>query len=310
MSSKRKRKAMAEEENESSGDRPDCVFCGQNLKNKYFMGKMMVRNGMSAHYYCILFSPGLQQNGGLDEDFKGFLAADMKKEVRRASKLSCTYCHRRGAVIGCCDTSCAVKFHLTCGLVHNSFHAFHDPLKSYPSYCEKHRPKQKTRRVNQKAVDRMCAICREEVTPPQPSPKTLWTPCCGHWMHRECVIKQAYHAGKHHLKCPNCNNRDEFVTEMKAFGVHVPSRDASWEKGSTFQDLYDHRYECSVEKCLSRKGKDFNGDKEWEILACDGCGANATHIKCSALEVDTEEWMCSLCKPILSNDKKLKTINQ
>ncbi|XP_054162580.1 G2/M phase-specific E3 ubiquitin-protein ligase-like [Oppia nitens] len=309
---KRKREVMDNnKEEDNKPERPKCIFCGYVTKNKYFLGKLMTRGDISAHYYCILFSPGLQQNGRIDEGFKGFLEEDIQKEVRRGRQLFCTYCHKRGAVIGCYRNDCRVVFHLPCGLIHDSYHSFHDPKKNFPSYCIKHRSIQRTD-PKKESTDDLCANCREQVVC-KPTPKTLWTPCCGHWLHRECVIKQAYHQGKHHFKCPNCNNRDEFIIEMKDFGIHVPSRDASWEDGNNFADLYDRSHKCSAEMCFSKKGREYNGDNHWELFACDGCGSQAIHGKCGNLKSD--EWLCAVCLPIFHKDndtnasKKLRVQN-
>ena len=286
------------------------MFCKSHLKNKYWLGKMMSREGINAHYYCILFSPGLQQNGEINEGFKGFLVPDINKEVRRGGQLSCSYCRKKGAVIGCAIEECKIKFHLTCGLVNKSFHDFHDRNKTYPSYCCQHRPIQKTARAQSKMSEEVCIICRDDVVR-KPTPETLFTPCCCNWLHRECVIKQAYHSAKYHFKCPKCNDRDIFVKEMKSYGVHVPARDASWEKGETFNQMFKKHYECSAENCNSRKGKTYNGENEWELLACDGCGANAIHISCGNLDLNADEWFCPLCQPVLDTpNKKLRTVQQ
>ncbi len=278
------------------------MFCRTNVKNKYHLGKLITKEDISAHYYCVLFAPGLKQNGDLNQGIDGFLVDDIKKEVRRGSRLSCSYCRKSGAVIGCAIIDCNIKFHLTCGLINNSFHDFHNEDKTFPSFCSQHRPNQRIHNFGHKS-DNLCAICRESVDQ-KPKPQTLWSPCCYHWYHRECVVKQSYHAAKHHFKCSNCNNRDEFVKEMKKFGVYVPSRDASWEKNNRFEDLYQRNYSCGAKKCNCRKGRQHNGDNEWEILACDGCGANSTHIKCAKLDVGSDEWFCDVCQPILSNKKQ------
>lgn len=40
-----------------------------------------------AHYFCLLFSSGLDQNGEEDEQVKGFLTQDILKEWRRGQRL-------------------------------------------------------------------------------------------------------------------------------------------------------------------------------------------------------------------------------
>ena len=52
-----------------------------------------------AHYFCLLFSSGLDQNGGEDEDIKGFLTADILKEWRRGARLKCCHCEQKYATV-------------------------------------------------------------------------------------------------------------------------------------------------------------------------------------------------------------------
>ncbi len=48
-----------------------------------------------AHYFCLLFSSGLDQNGDDEEEIKGFLVADVLKEWRRGQRLKCFSCNAR-----------------------------------------------------------------------------------------------------------------------------------------------------------------------------------------------------------------------
>ena len=49
----------------------------------------------SAHYFCLLFAPGLEQVGTDEEGIKGFLPNDILKEWRRGSRLKCQYCEKK-----------------------------------------------------------------------------------------------------------------------------------------------------------------------------------------------------------------------
>ena len=49
----------------------------------------------SAHYFCLLFAPGLEQGGTDEEGIKGFLPNDILKEWRRGSRLKCQYCEKK-----------------------------------------------------------------------------------------------------------------------------------------------------------------------------------------------------------------------
>ena len=37
------------------------------------------------------------------------------------------------------------------------------------------------------------------------------------------------------VRCPNCNDVEEFTTEMKTFGIYIPEQDASWETDNQFE---------------------------------------------------------------------------
>ena len=37
------------------------------------------------------------------------------------------------------------------------------------------------------------------------------------------------------VRCPNCNDVEEFSTEMKTFGIYIPEQDASWETDNQFE---------------------------------------------------------------------------
>ena len=47
--------------------------------------------------------------------------------------------------------------------------------------------------------------------------------------HKTCVQRFADTSG-YFFKCPLCNNKDDFIEEMKRFGIYVPEKDADWEK--------------------------------------------------------------------------------
>ena len=54
-----------------------------------------------AHYFCLLFSSGLNQNGEEHEGIQGFLPQDILKEWRRGQRLKCAYCKKGYATVGC-----------------------------------------------------------------------------------------------------------------------------------------------------------------------------------------------------------------
>lgn len=262
----------------------DCKMCMQpalppgkniDLGPLYQYGHpIQVENGQSdievysAHYFCLLFSPGLKTNGEDEEGIKGFLPADILKEWRRGSKLRCSYCDKSYATIGCATKSCKKNYHLYCGIENGSLQQF---CGSYSSYCQDHRPKQNVHFENPSKA-RECGMCLEPIAAIKfcseiQRRKHIWSPCCSKWFHLSCVQKMALSAG-YFFKCPMCNNKDDFEAEMKAFGVYVPEQDASWEReGNIFDGIYERHGTCDADQCLCPDGRQFDQDYTiWEIV--------------------------------------------
>ena len=71
------------------------------------------------------------------------------------------------------------------------------------------------------------------------------------------------------FKCPMCNNKEDFESEMKRFGVYIPEQDASWEReGNIFDGIYQRHGTCDAEKCICPEGREFDEDYTiWEIVS-------------------------------------------
>ncbi len=69
-----------------------------------------------AHYFCLLFSSGLVQNGGEDDGIKGFLPDDILKEWRRGQRLKCAFCAGKYATVGCKVKKCSKTYHVPCAI--------------------------------------------------------------------------------------------------------------------------------------------------------------------------------------------------
>lgn len=199
-----------------------CTFCGRGKVNKDVCGKLLSRAGITAHYFCMLFSSGLSQNGKTEkEGILGFLPDDIMQEVKRGSRLRCSYCKKVGATIGCVMKNCKRMFHLCCGKENQTLHQFFD---TFSSFCQSHRPKQDCPCDVQSNI--VCSICMTTLNT-IPSNDTLRAPCCrNHWYHRECVQRYATSAGLYFFKCPLCNNKDEFQREMLIHGIYIPDQAA------------------------------------------------------------------------------------
>ena len=84
------------------------------------------------------------------EGIRGFLSIDIKREIKRGSRLKCSYCRKKGATVGCAEPRCKKTYHLPCGSSHNSLQQYYDQFKSF---CKEHRPTQKARKINNVADD-------------------------------------------------------------------------------------------------------------------------------------------------------------
>jgi len=262
-----------------------------------------------AHHFCLLFSSGLEQNGrDDDEGLKGFLPADVLREWRRGQRLKCTICTQKYATVGCAAKSCRKTFHLTCAVRSKALLQY---CGQFSLYCHEHRLKQrpfaKMAKRNEGEDDQTsfsCGICYDDIATPLDDLAVIWSPCCEKWFHKGCVQHFADTSG-YFFKCPLCNNKDDFVEEMKQFGIYVPEKDAEWEKdndGEAFESLLERHDNCDAEECVCPEGRKKDEDyTEWEIVLCWYCGARGTHVKCGDLPMQTEpiKWKCDFCRDTL-----------
>jgi len=102
------------------------MLCCSSVNDDFKYGKKYKKENIIAHYYCLLFSCGLEQNGTDDEGIYGFLENDILKEIRRGKRLKCRYCKKFGATTACCLKKCRNIFHLRCGLANGSLHQYFD----------------------------------------------------------------------------------------------------------------------------------------------------------------------------------------
>ena len=65
-----------------------CSFCGSS-QPVLPCDSLVTGEAGTAHYFCLLFSSGLEQRGGEGEGLRGFLAQDIRRELRRGQRLKC-----------------------------------------------------------------------------------------------------------------------------------------------------------------------------------------------------------------------------
>ncbi|XP_076464339.1 uncharacterized protein LOC143296346 [Babylonia areolata] len=289
-----------------------CLFCNSDENNEEAYGKLLKKSGITIHYFCMLFSSGLWQRGKRERDgILGFMPDDIYREQKRGNRLTCQYCRKKGATIGCVITNCRKTFHFRCGREAGGLMQF---FQEFRSYCPDHRPCQETPTSDRLAfygtAKSTCSICMLSVEA-RASNDTLRSPCCRKaWFHRNCIQRYASSAGAYFFKCPLCNNKDLFEAEMLEFGIYLPEQDAAWEQEpSAFQELLERYGQCDTDDCRCPSGRNHDGapGSRWEIILCDWCGSSGTHNGCNGFTRVGKDSVCKECSEIsaIIEEKKL-----
>ncbi|KTF93332.1 hypothetical protein cypCar_00023136 [Cyprinus carpio] len=285
-----------------------CSLCKRcdNIPDKYGEKITLQQHKLTVHYFCLLMSSGICQRGEEDEDVHGFLVDDIKKEIRRSSRLRCMYCKKIGASVGCSIKRCRQMVHMPCGLEQEFIFQFTD---LFPSFCKKHAPSQSW--VSSPSLPLSCSVCLEPIEPVL-SYNVLKCPVChGSWFHRNCVQRYAHSAAMFFFKCTLCNNKDQFQQEMLRMGIYIPERDAAWElEENAFGDLLQVYQHCDAVKCHSHRGRKYSSQSGYfEIVRCKLCGSRGTHRKCSNLKLYESDWICADCKAAVEGKKSVSLPN-
>ncbi|XP_070698354.1 G2/M phase-specific E3 ubiquitin-protein ligase-like [Pempheris klunzingeri] len=249
---------------------------------------------LSVHYFCLLTSCGVYQRGEEDEGVFGFLVDDIKQEIRRSARLTCCYCKKKGACVGCNVRSCRKTVHFPCGRKYEFISQFTEP---FPSYCRDHSPSQSVSVGPDLSLPQSCSVCLDSIEPVLCYSVLKCPSCHNSWFHRDCVQRQAHSAGLFFFRCTLCNNKENFQEEMLRMGIFIPERDASWElEAEAYSELLVVYRRCDALTCLCNDGRTHSAKSGWfEVIRCRLCGSRGTHRKCSGLESDTRDWACSDC---------------
>lgn len=143
-----------------------CSFCQQKEEHP-LLGALVKTDEILLHSNCIFAASGLSQekeDGKTEGDYvEGFHISAIQKELRRGRLLTCSFCRRHGATVGCVVGSCPRSFHLPCITKAQGVTIFEDP---FPSYCKRHAPKQDLEpwfRLNAEAP--LCSVCLFSILP-------------------------------------------------------------------------------------------------------------------------------------------------
>ncbi|KAH8420097.1 hypothetical protein KR009_005792 [Drosophila setifemur] len=286
-----------------------CDLCGRTSncgEDTLVFGEWMMRPNITVHYFCLLLSSNLQQNGGDSSGILGFLLRDIRREIAEASRRKCTYCREMGASLVC--QKCGVIFHLSCGLVNacvmefcHQFHSYCDgcaPMDDYKRQLLANPPKHK-----------ICDICLKDIAFFKLN-NVAYGDCCRQgFVHKQCMRQYALNSG-YYLRCIWCREKS-FRDLIRLQSIYVPDREATWEKQqNAYQDLHQRNIRCEESECLCPNGRNFNGNT-WLILPCKLCASMGAHAKCVAgitrtkKKAETLIFKCSVC---LEVEQKLSQV--
>lgn len=142
----------------------------------------------------------------------------MTRRWRRRRRQKCTFCHKNGANISCCDKKCPRSFHLPCAIKQDCRFEF---CGAYKSFCHKHHNLKETDRHQETDL---CAICHDEMGKFNVI-RSIQSPCCKWgWYHKNCLSQYAAAAALF-MKCTICNRKiDEIRQAIEERGVFIPQR--------------------------------------------------------------------------------------
>ncbi|XP_065597009.1 PHD finger protein 7-like [Cyrtonyx montezumae] len=245
-----------------------------------------------------LFATGLYQEDNFLEGILGFPLHAIIHKVKQAKQKQCCVCGERGAAITCAESGCEQSFHLPCAVDADCIIQF---FGEHRSFCQEHCIQQTVQEAPEDGTK--CVICLEPMKN-SAAYHNLVCPVCKHtWFHRDCIQQQAMHTGTVCFRCPVCQDKHQFCSEMSTMGIQIPERRPTWMEDDTFPslDLERHR-RCDVSMCLYPGGRE-QAEREgpWQLLQCSSCATESTHRQCSYLSNTTTTWECNSCAGLASS---------
>ncbi|XP_055842138.1 PHD finger protein 7-like [Episyrphus balteatus] len=278
---------------------PCCSICKKEDDNPVDYGDFMNKSGICVHYYCLLLSTHLPQNGSDSSGILGFLLRDIRNEIKKCAQRICCYCKEPNASLAC--FTCKHYFHNICANQNNCSSEFIDDFRSY---CHYHVPFKNDKMLKQKKST--CWICEEDLGEYNPI-LTLRSYCCQNgYVHRHCLRKHALNAG-YRLICIWCTGKD-FRDDMRKHGVFVPDREAIWDNNETqrYTDLHRGYSKCDAKRCVCPQGRDYFTATLWKLMICCMCGASGVHEKCGSALISKNQYTCETCSQVLLQAKRDK----
>uniref|UniRef100_A0A1A9VI69 PHD-type domain-containing protein n=1 Tax=Glossina austeni TaxID=7395 RepID=A0A1A9VI69_GLOAU len=285
-----------------------CTICKQTSSidgdDILVFGEWMTGKDLTVHYYCLLLSTNLPQNGNDASGILGFLFRDIRREIADATKRICKYCSSSSATIGC--KTCKEYFHITCGHLNECLFQF---VGEFNSYCHACLPLNDYQQqlMNYKCLGdhTVCYICTKRMYNYHPK-NWIYAECCKNgFVHNLCMQKYALSAG-YYLKCIWCKS-GEFRDAVKLQGIFVPDREAKWElEPNAYRDLHSGYSRCDMKKCKCPKGRDYVEyieGRKWFLTLCKLCGSFGAHNPTcipgfESSKKKVEDFKCDMCLTI------------
>ncbi|KAK7879769.1 hypothetical protein WMY93_033559 [Mugilogobius chulae] len=272
-----------------------CALCGFTDDDPAILGEKVQVPELkrSVHYFCLLTSCGIYQKGQQNQGVFGFLLNDIKKEMRRSSRLRCSGCKHKGATVGCFVSRCRKKVHFPCARRLEFVSQFTCP---FPSFCPDHSPSQSLSPGLDLSLPQSCSVCLDQIEPVLSFSVLKCPSCHSSWFHRDCVQRQAHSSGLFFFRCTLCNNKDQFQEEMLRLGIHIPERDASWElESGAFSELLEVYRSCDSVSCECPEGRGHSAKTGHFEMSLSSVRLQRTHRKCFRSEAGHERLGVSDC---------------
>ncbi|XP_074158557.1 histone-lysine N-methyltransferase SETDB2-like [Sminthopsis crassicaudata] len=95
-----------------------------------------------AHQNCLLYSSGLVESESdhpyLNDEDRHFDVELVKEEIIRGKKLKCSFCHKKGATVGCDIKKCSKNYHFFCARKDQATMELDEDGGTYRVFCPKH----------------------------------------------------------------------------------------------------------------------------------------------------------------------------
>ncbi|OCT93043.1 uncharacterized protein LOC100127287 [Xenopus laevis] len=117
-----------------------CAFCHQWEQNEETGDLLKTSDDkITAHFYCMIFSPNVIATNSPHEEFGGFDRQTVEDEIKRGKRMKCSKCNKTGATIGCDVKSCRKTYHYMCAKSDRASIIENEGKEQYLIYCIKHR---------------------------------------------------------------------------------------------------------------------------------------------------------------------------